>query len=116
MRYASLMVVILLGFTFGCGPMLVEGNKIDTAKMRELIKGQSTKAEVFQKLGQPAKVEKLPSGEEKFSYNYYYEEYTHWWTLPRIYKQDLEVYVKGDIFQNYIYTRELRDVPTDKDE
>jgi len=105
----------LLGLTISCGPIIVDGNKIDTKKMRELIKGQSNKAEIFQKLGQPAKVEKLPGGEEKYIYSYYYEEYTHWWTLPKMYKQNLEVFVKGDVFQNYIYTREMRDVPTDED-
>ncbi len=115
MKYASLIFVILLGLTISCGPTIVEGNKIDTKKMRELIKGQSSKAEVFQKLGQPAKVEKLPGDVEKFVYHYYYEEYTHWWTLPRMYKQNLEVIVKEDIFQNYFYTLETRDVPTAED-
>lgn len=115
MKYLSMVLIILWGLTFGCGPIVVEGNKIDTAKMRELIKGQSTKAEIFQKLGQPAKIEKLPGGEEKYIYHYYYEEYTHWWTLPKLYKQNLEVYVKDNIFQNYIYTRETRDIPSAKD-
>lgn len=115
MKYASLILVILLGLTFGCGPIVVEGNKVDIGKMRELIKGESTKAEVLQKLGQPAKKETLPGGGEKYLYNYYYEEYTHWWTLPRTYKQNLEVYMKGDVMENYIYTRESRNTPDAKD-
>ncbi len=115
MKYASVILVVLLGLTFGCGPIIVEGNKVDIEKMRELIKGESTKAEVLQKLGQPAKIETLPSGGEKYLYNYYYEEYTHWWNLPRTYKQNLEVFVKDNVFQNYIYTRESRDIPSAKD-
>ena len=115
MKYASLIFVVLLGLTLGCGPAIVEGNKVDTGKMRELIKGESPKAEVLQKLGQPAKIETLPGGGEKYLYSYYYEEYTHWWTLPRTYKQNLEVYMKGDIMENYIYTRESRNFPDVKD-
>lgn len=112
MKYVGLIFVILLGLTISCGPTIIEGNKIDTKKMRELIKGQSSKAEVFQKLGQPAKIERLPGGEEKYTYHYYFEEYSHWWSLPRMYRQHLEVYVKDEIFQNYIYTREMRDIPS----
>ncbi len=116
MKLASLIGILLLVFAFGCGPSVKEGNRIDTAKMREIYKGYTTADEVVAKLGKPAEVQKLPTGEEKYIYKYNEEQYTHWWTLPRLYKQDLEVTIKDGIVQNYVYLRESRDRMTKEDE
>jgi hypothetical protein len=116
MKLASLIGILVLAFVFGCGPAVKEGNKIDTTKMREIYKGYTTSDEVVAKLGKPAEIKKMPTGEEKYIYKYNEEEYTHWWTLPRLYKQDLEVTIKDGVVQNYVYTRMVRDRFAKEDE
>ena len=116
MKLASVIGILILAFAFGCGPVVKEGNKIDTAKMREIYKGYTTEDDLVAKLGKPAKTEKLPTGEVKYIYYYNEEEYLHWWTLPRLYKQNLEVTLKNGVVQNYVYTQETRKQPSEKDE
>lgn len=115
MRFASLILVLLLVFTFSCGPTIIEGKRIDAAKRSEVIKGQTKAASVIELFGKPAKIEKLPGGEEKYVYQYYKEEYTHWWTLPRFERQRLEVFIKNGVVEDYRYSRESRDVITEED-
>lgn len=115
MRFASLILVLLLVFTFSCGPTIIEGKRIDAAKRNEVIKGQTKAESVVDLFGKPAKIEKLPSGEEKYVYQYYKEEYTHWWTLPRFERQRLEIFIKNGVVEDYRYSRESRDVITEED-
>lgn len=115
MRFASLILVLLLVFTFSCGPTIIEGKRIDAAKRNEVIKGQTKAERVVELFGKPAKIEKLPGGEEKYVYQYYKEEYTHWWTLPRFERQRLEVFIKNGVVEDYRYSRESRDVITEED-
>jgi hypothetical protein len=115
MKWASLILMALLGLASSCGPTLIEGRKIDPSKLKEVIKGQTKSEVVVQNLGQPERIEKMPSGEEKYVYRYYKEEYTHWWTLPRYEKQEAEIVVNDGVVQDYRYSRELRDVVTDED-
>jgi len=116
MKFARLAVVLLLIFAFGCGHLIVEGKRIDASQRRELIKGQTPVQRVVELLGKPAKIEKLPAGAEKYIYQYYKEEYTHWWTLPKYERQNLEVEIKDGIVQDYTFRQESRDVITEKDE
>jgi hypothetical protein len=61
-------------------------------------------------LGKPDSIQKLPAGGEKYVYNYYKEEYTKWYSLPRFERQKLEVFFKGGIVQDYVYSRESREM------
>ena len=115
MKFAGWILAGLLLFTFSCGPTYTEGRKIDTAKMREILKGETTREGVIDRLGQPAKTEKMPAGEEKLTYYYNSEGYTHWWTLSRIYNQKLDVILKEGVVENYYYDRETRNEPKDVD-
>jgi hypothetical protein len=110
MKYAGLILVLLLVFTSGCGPSIVQGKRVEVSQRGDLVKGQTTVEKAVEILGQPASIEKLPSGGEKYVYQYYKEEYTHWWTLPRYERQRLEVLFKNGIVQDYTYTRESRDM------
>ncbi|MBU1206875.1 MAG: hypothetical protein KKH04_08115 [Proteobacteria bacterium] len=116
MRYIGLIAILLLVFTIGCGPTIMEGKRIDAAKRSQIIKGQITTAKVVEILGQPAKIEKLPSGAEKYIYQYYKEEFTHWWTLPKFERQRMEVFISNGLVQDYTYQVESRDRITEKDE
>jgi hypothetical protein len=115
MRFAGLILVLLLVFAVGCGPTIIEGKRIDAAKRNEVIRAQTKVESVVELFGKPAKIEKLPSGEEKYTYQYYKEEYTHWWTLPRFERQKLEIFIKDGVVQDYRYSREARDVITEED-
>jgi hypothetical protein len=108
MKYAGLILVLLLVFTSGCGPTIVQGKRVEVSQRSDLIKGQTTVDKAVEILGQPASIEKLPTGGEKYVYQYYKEEFTHWWTLPRYERQRLEVFFKNGIVQDYVYTRESR--------
>jgi hypothetical protein len=115
MRFPILILMLLLVSTFGCGPTIVEGVRIDAAKRREVIKRQTKAERVVELFGKPAQVEKLPGGEEKYIYQYYKEEFTHWWTLPRIERQKLEITIKDGVVQDYLYSRQSRDIITEED-
>lgn len=104
MRYVTILLVILMAFTFGCGKMVIEGRKIDEAKINNLMTMSNTSAKVEQAFGKPDKVEKLASGEEQYSYRYYYKN-PHWWTVDDVEEQNLKVMVKGNAVQGYSYRR-----------
>ncbi len=115
MRIASLGLILLLAFTVSCGPAITRGNYIDAERRNEIVNGQTNAARVVELFGQPNKIEKLPSGGEKYTYEYYHEEYEHWWTLPKYEKQNLEVSFKDGMVQDYVFTREYRGEITPKD-
>ncbi len=110
MKYAGLILVLLLVFTAGCGPTIVQGKRVEVSQRSELIKGQTTMEKAVEILGQPTSKERLPSGGEKYVYQYYKEEYTHWYTLPRYERQRLEVFFQNGMVKEYVYNRESRDV------
>jgi len=114
MKFIGVLAILLLVFTAGCGKMITEGKRIDATHRADLIKGQNA-AGVVAMLGQPAKIEKLPSGGEKYTYQYYKEEYTNWWTLPKFERQKMEVFLRNGIVQNYVYQVESRGVITKED-
>ena len=115
MRYIGVLAIFLLVLTVGCGPTIMEGKRIDATNRGEIIKGQTTAAGVVAILGQPAKIEKLPSGAEKYVYQYYKEEFSTWWTLPKYERQKMEVFISNGIVQDYVYQVERRGTPAEID-
>ena len=115
MRWRILVLVLLLAFAFGCGPSITQGTKIDAEKRSQVLKGQTTAAQVVGLFGKPAKVEKLPTGGEKYIYNYYYEAYDRWYRPHKYDKQKLEVFIKDGIVQDYLFIHEFRGKITDQD-
>ncbi len=105
MRIASLVLVILLAFTFSCGPIAWEGSKFDTAKRDQIVKNRTTAGELESLLGKPYKVEKMTGGKEKYIYYHKYEEYVHWYTLPKSTMQKLEVELMNGVVTDYTYDR-----------
>ncbi len=114
MKYLGIFGILLLVFAVGCGPSIMEGKRIDASHRADLLKGQNA-AGVVAMLGQPAKIDKLSSGGEKYTYQYYKEEYTHWYTLPKYERQKMEVFLKNGIVQNYVYQVERRGTPAEID-
>ena len=115
MRIASLVLILLLAFTVSCGPSITRGKYIDAERRNEIVNGTTTADRVVELFGQPDKIEQLPSGGEKYTYEYYHEEYEHWYTLPKYEKQNLEVSLKDGMVQDYVFTREYRGTITAED-
>ena len=84
-------------------------------KRSELLIAQTTEEEVVGLLGKPAKIERSPSGRTSYIYQYYFEEYTHWYTPPAYDRQILVVLFKDGVVDDYHYTRELRGKITKQD-
>jgi hypothetical protein len=109
MRIASAVLVILLAFTFSCGPILWEGNKFEAAKREQIVKNRTTAGELESLLGKPYKVEKMAGGKERHIYYYKYEEYLHWYTLPKTVMQKLQVELTNGVITDYVYDRTSTD-------
>jgi hypothetical protein len=115
MRITSLVLLVLLAFSVSCGPTIIKGRWIDAQKRKEIVNGQTTADRVVELFGKPEKIEKLPSGGEKYTYQYYREQYDHWWTLPIYDNQKLEISIKDGMVEDYVFTREYRGEITQKD-
>ena len=47
----------------------------------------------------------MANGKEKYVYYYKYEEYVHWYTLPKSTMQKLEVELLNGVVMDYTYDR-----------
>jgi outer membrane protein assembly factor BamE (lipoprotein component of BamABCDE complex) len=88
---------------------------MNAGKRSELLKAQTTEEQVVGILGKPAKIERPPAGGPNYIYQYYFEQYTHWYTPPSYDRQTLVVMFKDGLVDNYIYTGELRGNITKQD-
>jgi len=100
MRYISVTLVLLLAFIFGCAPTIIEGRKIDSAKLKQLMPGTSQTQKVEELFGKPDKVENLPTGEQMYVYGFELKN-RHWWTTEEADNQKLEVTLKDGVVQTY---------------
>ena len=101
MKFAGVILASLLAFMFGCATTY-EGRKIDSAKVDQLAVGTIGTQRVTDLFGTPDQVEKLPSGAEKYMYEYgYKQDISHWWTIDSIKGQKLEIQVKDGVVQTY---------------
>ncbi len=100
MRYMKVMLVLFLAFSFGCGSLVVEGRKIDAAKLKQLQPGVSKVQKVEELFGKPDRIEKLPSGAQNYIYGYVMKE-SPWFTSESVDNQRLEVAVQDGVVQAY---------------
>ena len=104
MRNTTILLIFLMAITFGCGKMVIEGRQIDESKVKDLMASSNTTDKVTQVFGKPDQVEKMASGEEQYSYRYYYMN-PHWWTIDDVEEQNLKVVVKDSEVQRYNYNK-----------
>ncbi|RPJ37107.1 MAG: hypothetical protein EHM27_14070 [Deltaproteobacteria bacterium] len=69
------------------------------------MKSKTTAQEVESFFGKPYKVEKMGGGKETYIYYYKYEEYVHWYTLPKTTEQKLEVDILNGVVTDYTWNR-----------
>jgi hypothetical protein len=108
MKWISLVLVLLLAFAFGCAPTVIEGKKIDSAKLKEMNVGQSDKAKVEQLFGKPAKVETVSPGVEKYIYAYRTMD-PEWYTIDKTQNQAFEVWFQNGVLMYYKLRSEGRE-------
>jgi outer membrane protein assembly factor BamE (lipoprotein component of BamABCDE complex) len=96
----KVILVLLLAFSFGCGSLVVEGRKIDAAKLKQLQPGVTQVQKVEELFGKPDKVENLPRGGQSYVYNYVMKE-SPWFTSEAVDNQRLEVAVQDGVVQAY---------------
>jgi outer membrane protein assembly factor BamE (lipoprotein component of BamABCDE complex) len=109
MRYLTILLIFVVGFTFSCAPSVIEGRRIDAAKVRQMVTGETQAGKVEEMFGKPTKIEKLPTGEEDYVYIYKTGE-PHWWTLDKTSGQQLNVVVKDGIVQTWKLRTEGKEV------
>jgi len=100
MKWISLVLVLLLAFAFGCAPTVIEGKKVDSAKLKEMSVGQTNKAKVEQVFGKPVRVETVSPGVDKYTYNYRTTD-PEWYTIDTVQKQEFEVWFQDGVLIYY---------------
>ena len=100
MKWISLILVVMVGFVFGCAPTVIEGRKIDSEKLKQISVGQTNKAKVEEVFGKPSKVETVSPGVEKYIYTYRAKD-PEWYTMDSTQNQDFEIWFQDGILQYY---------------
>ena len=100
MKWVSLGLVVLLAFVFSCAPTVIEGRKVDSAKLKEMSVGWTNKAQVEQAFGKPARVETVSPGVEKYFYNYRTTD-PEWYTIDTVQRQVFEVWFQYGVLMYY---------------
>jgi len=108
MKWVSLGLVVLLSFVFGCAPTVIEGRKVDSAKLKEMNVGQTNKAQVEKLFGKPARVETVSAGVEKYIYTYRTKD-PEWYTIDKTQNQDFEVWFQNGALRYYKLRSEGRE-------
>ena len=109
MKVASLVLVVLLAFTFGCAPSILEGRKIDADKVKQIQPGTTDVNKVIELLGTPTKTDKTPAGDLMYIYTYRTDD-PHWWTVDKTQGQNLEVVLKNGIVNTYRFRQTAQEV------
>ena len=100
MRWISLLLVSLLALSFACAPTVIEGKKVDSAKLKEMSVGLTNKADVEKAFGKPARMENVSPGVEKYIYNYRTTD-PEWYTIDAVQKQEFEVWFQNGVLVYY---------------
>ncbi len=90
----------MVAFVFGCAPTVIEGRKIDSAKLSQISVGQTGKAKVEEIFGKPARTETVSTGIEKYIYTYR-EADPEWYTIDSTQRQEFEVWFQNGVVQYY---------------
>jgi outer membrane protein assembly factor BamE (lipoprotein component of BamABCDE complex) len=105
MKLASLVLVVLLAFTFSCAPSILEGRKIDADKVKQIQPGTTDVNKLVGLLGTPTKTEKTSEGDLMYIYTYTTGN-PHWWTVDKTQGQNLEVVLKNGVVNTYKFRQE----------
>jgi len=100
MRYLTIILILVLGFSFSCAATVTRGKPVGKAQMDQLAAGETSVGKLTQIFGQPDKIETVKPGEEKYIYTYY-RFVPHWWTKDEVQEQKLEVTVVNGVVTKY---------------
>ena len=100
MRYLTIILILVLGFTFSCAATVTKGRMVDKSQTDQLALGQTRVGKLTQIFGEPDKKETVKPGEEKYTYSYY-KLIPHWWTKDEVQQQTFEVTVTDGVVTKY---------------
>ena len=100
MKWIRLLRGSLLALSCACAPTVIEGKKVDSAKLKEMSPGLTSKAQVEQTFGKPARVETVSPGVDKYIYAYRTTD-PEWYTIDTIQRQDFEVWFQNGVLMYY---------------
>jgi outer membrane protein assembly factor BamE (lipoprotein component of BamABCDE complex) len=113
MRYLTIFLVLAVGLTFSCASTTYQGRRIDPAKVEKLTSGETKVEEVEEMFGQPDRTEELSSGEINYIYEYCRKN-PEWYTIDDLDAQKLEVFLKEGVLQTYKFTEERKGAVLEK--
>jgi hypothetical protein len=111
MKYAILLLVLLISFSFGCGKPYMVGKPIEKAKLDQIVPGTTPEAKITEMFGNPEKKEMMGGGQMKYVYSYFYGE-PRFWTLDVMEKTTLEVITKNGVVVKYDLNKQTIDPTT----
>jgi hypothetical protein len=100
MRYLTIILILVVGFTFSCAATVTKGRLVEKTQMDQLSLGETRVEKLTQIFGDPDKKETVKPGEEKYIYSYY-RLIPHWWTKDEVQEQKLEVTVVDGVVAKY---------------
>ena len=109
MKLASLVLVVLLAFTFSCAPSILEGRKIDADQVKQIQPGTTDVNKLVGLLGTPTKTGKTSEGDLMYIYTYA-TDVPHWWTVDKTQGQNLEVVLKKGVVRTYKFGQTRQEV------
>lgn len=105
MKIMTPILILLIGFSFGCAQPYIVGNPIEGAKVEQIVPGTTPENKVVEIFGQPTKKETMAGGGMRYDYSYY-QEIPKIWTKTIQRKDTLEIFIQNGIVQNYDLKRE----------
>jgi len=100
MKYLTIVLILVVGFTFSCASAVTKGRPIAKTQMDQLALGETKAGELTQIFGEPDKKETVKPGEEKYTYSYY-QLIPHWYIRDEVQDQKLEVTVVDGVVTKY---------------
>jgi len=102
-----ILFLVLSLLCVGCTHIRIQGTDIDLSKIAQIKKGETSKDQVVELLGNPTDKSLVPSGQIKWTYVYSYTEVeSNFWTdntyIKSLLKKKIEILFDDDIVSDII--------------
>jgi len=105
MKIMTPIVILLIGFSFGCAQPYIVGKAIEPSKVDQIVPGTTSENKVVEIFGQPTKKETIAGGGMRYDYSYY-QEIPQIWTKTIQQKDTLEIFIQRGVVQKYDLKKE----------
>jgi hypothetical protein len=101
----TLLTMVVLMLVPSCSPMVIEGKRIDSEKIKQLTLGQTPASQVEELFGKPTRIEKAEPAVEIYIYTYSAIQ-PYFWTIDKVGKEKFEVGMQKGVLKYYKLVRE----------